>query len=169
MTPDEVADRLLEMGQTLRRLYVRGCWPAGYRSIMPEPIRTQDELFGAVRQRIGELEEQYRTLGLRISQERLIREAYDAEKPYPDPPTAAEITKMDEAIQWIGHIVHPRPKIERKRRGVVWARAKGFRFSKIGRACGLTREGARQHWVAACEQIARACQNRQDLPFFRAA
>lgn len=156
MTPADIAERLLEMGQTLRRLHVRGLKPAEYRSCLPDPIRTPDELFGAVRQRIGELEAMYRELRIPVSQERLTREAYDAERPHPTPPTHAEVSRMDEAIEWFKLVTHGRQKIQRIRRMVTWLKAFGYRTGRISRDTGLNRETVRRHWLGACEDIAKA-------------
>lgn len=180
LTASQVEARLYEMGSVLRRLYVRGCWPAGYRSIMPEPIRTKEEKFAALveqfdiarrelREINAELEDSngtLRTVG--PTQERVANLAYGVERPAPPMPTPEEITRMDEAMTWVGCLVHPMGKVMFGRRRVFWLKSAGMRTGKIADRLGVNRETVRRWWEDACEQIAyhlseECCTSRQDM------
>ena len=186
LTPSEVGARLVEMGSTIRRLHVRGCWPSGYRSSMPDPIHTREERFAALveqfdiaRREVGEIRAELEGKDgllspVRATQERVANLAYGIDRPRPDPPSPAEITRMDEAMQWPGLIVHPLQKVQYGIRRTLWLKAVGMRTGKIARKCGVNRETVRLWWDIGCTAIAAAlkgdsCTPRRKMAQRRAA
>lgn len=166
ITASQVENRLYEMGSVLRRLYVRGCWPAGYLSTMPEPIRTKEEKFAALVEQFDIARRELREINAELedgngllrtvgpTQERVANAAYGVERPAPPMPTPDEITRMDEAMTWVGCIVHQMGKVQFGRRRVFWLKSAGMRTGKIADRLGVNRETVRRWWEDACAQIA---------------
>ena len=71
-TDDDVLARLEEAGQTLLAMPANGAFPAGYRSNWPDVVHAAVLAYG-----------------------------YDGEGVRPSPPSAASITRMDEAFRWL--------------------------------------------------------------------
>ena len=168
LTPDEVAARLFEMGSTIRRLHVRGCWPAGYRSSMPEPVHTREERFAALvqqfdiaRREIAQIQAELegtdgRLWPVRASQERVTNAAYGVDRPKADPPSPAEISRMDECMTWPILITHKMEKVQFCTRRTIWLKAVGMRTGKIAVNLHANRETVRLWWNNGCRAIADA-------------
>jgi len=121
-TPESVKDDLFQMGRTLRHLYVKGCWPAGHQSSMPDYVR--DSFAGAL-----DPEGNYHDV-------EVIRAA----------PSSKEISHMDEVIQWMHHIPQDTLYCSYENltfRRLVWKRimaGKRGRVSQIARDHGTSRQ-----------------------------
>jgi len=63
------------------------------------------------------------------------------------PPSAASITRMDEAMEWLKWLEADDVRI-------VWMRASGKRWKAVCRAVGLARAAAHEHWLYALCVIA---------------
>lgn len=176
ITPDEVRARLLEMGSTLRRIYVPGLWPAGFKSTLPDPIHTREERFAAlvdqfamaqaeIKELRAELEGPDGRLSLvRAPQERVANAAYGLDRPRPETPSSAEISRMDEAMQWPGLIVHRLPKVMYGKRRVIWYKSLGLRTGRVARHLGVTRETVRRWWDDGCAEIAQGLSKKCCTP-----
>lgn len=90
VTAEWVIGRLEDAGRTLLALQVRGVRPGGYRSTMPETVQEFAEAYG-----------------------------WTDERPRAAVPSAADITRMDEALAWPGLIPADRTVLKR----LVHARA----------------------------------------------
>ena len=75
---EAVNARLIEAGDTLRRLRVPGAWPAGHRSAWPDVIRDFWDMFG------------YHETDVR-----------------PSPPSPQAIGRMDETMTWLAFVDAP--------------------------------------------------------------
>lgn len=137
-TREHVAERLEEAARTLRALPARGCFPARPRALWPEPIQRAEDWLSLpgspsfladlehARQRAAE-----DRLRIRIT------------------PTAAEIARMDEALEWL-LVLRPLPRV------VASARAQRVSCRKIGRIVGLSKSRVQQIHAAALQAIADA-------------
>lgn len=83
ITADEVVSRLEDAGRTLMRLPGSG-WSTGARTYWPDIVREQMEAYG------------WTDAELRLG-----------------PPSAAEISAMDEALRWLGYIPEDRYVLRR--------------------------------------------------------
>lgn len=63
------------------------------------------------------------------------------------PPSAASITRMDEAMEWLNWLEPDDVRI-------VWMRASGKRWKAVCRTVGLARAAAHEHWLYALCVIA---------------
>ena len=70
------------------------------------------------------------------------------------PPSAAAITRMDQALEWLRWL----DPIDAQ---IVWHRANGDRWKAICGKVGLTRSAAHQHWMYALCVIAWRLEGRR--------
>lgn len=63
-------------------------------------------------------------------------------------PSAAEITRMEECLEWLAWLSAEDARL-------VWLRAEGARWERIGRKFGLSRSACWRRWVAAQVTIQR--------------
>lgn len=75
---EAVGARIVEAGDTLRRLRVPGAWPAGHRSAWPDVVRDFWDVFG-----------------------------YHEAEAKPSPPSPQAIGRMDETMTWFAFIEAP--------------------------------------------------------------
>ena len=119
-TPTEIEDRLEEAALTLRRLpNPPGSGARGYGSSWPDTVRSVHTAYGYERARM-----------------RVV-------------PSAREISRMEEAIEWLRLVADPDD------RRIVWMRAEGHRWRSVGIAVGCVRQTAWRRWTAALLTIAK--------------
>jgi Domain of unknown function (DUF6362) len=70
------------------------------------------------------------------------------------PPSAAAITRMDQSLPWLRHLVATDAKI-------VWLRATGEPWKVICWKAGMTRSSAHRHWLFALCVIAWTLNGRR--------
>ena len=130
-TSEGVELRLYEAGRALIALRVSGCWPAGFRSSMPELVREVVESYGR-----GEVE--FR----------------------PSPPTAREISAMDQALSWI-KLLPGRNSDEVRTRRLVCARMLCsprsdrplYSWRRLGEMLGVSHTSAKTAFLSAVSVI----------------
>ncbi|MBF0308111.1 MAG: hypothetical protein HQL56_01095 [Magnetococcales bacterium] len=117
LTPKDVAKRLKEAVLTLRQLPMKDLKPPGYRSNWPDVVHDAAEAYG-----------------------------YDDSSYREDPPTAAAITQMDEAINWLCCL-------DKNHTRLVWMVADEIPWKKICRCFGISRATANRRWKYAIGRI----------------
>ena len=116
-TPRVVEDRMEEAALTLRRLpSPPGSGPRGFGQSWPEYVHEAKHAYG------------YHEARMRVS------------------PSAAEIQRMDECIDWL-RFLHPDDA------RIVWFRAEGHRWRFVCIQAGCVRQTAWRRWVAALQTI----------------
>lgn len=121
LSPREIEDRMEEAALTLRRLPPPpGSGPKGFGGSWPDYVREARHAYG------------YHEAGMRIV------------------PSAAEIARMEEAIQWLSLISCTDD------RRIVWMRADGYRWKSIYLRIGASRATAWRRWVAGLATIANS-------------
>lgn len=159
MTPDEVADRLIEMGDVLSRWWPGPApwqWTGFGTSLVP--VRTAGELRVMYRERYRlAMAEYQRRWGRRaiVPPARITREVYGTPRTSSDAPSGDEIDRMTEALGWLVLIDHERVKITMGMRLAVWTMALRGSPTISGRKIGVSRETIRRWWRWACEIIAK--------------
>ncbi len=132
ITARGVEDRMEEAALTLRRLpNPPGSGPKGYGQSWPEYVQEAKDAYG------------YHDVRMRVV------------------PSAAEIQRMDECIDWLRFIEPDDARI-------VWLRAEGYRWRQVCIQAGCVRQTAWRRWVASLQTIANNL-NRQDKSARRAA
>lgn len=150
MTPDEIEERLREAGACLIMMPMpKFGRPAGYRSGMPEPLRDYTDLLAAI---VGS-----------ESPEQAAQEIAEAKNRVRLQPSAAEIERMDEAINWLWLVkgkyrrmlVSARMLYDpiRERHIISWRR--------LSREMGLHRDTLMAYHADAIEEIARRLRERE--------
>jgi hypothetical protein len=115
----QVEDRFEEAATTLRRVpNPAGSGPRGYGSSWPDYVRDPWHAYG------------YHAATMRVI------------------PSAAEISRMEECLEWLAWLSADDARI-------VWMRAGGSRWAQVGRAVGLTRSTCWRRWVAALVTVER--------------
>ncbi|GAB5471432.1 MAG: hypothetical protein Kilf2KO_44620 [Rhodospirillales bacterium] len=135
MTEDDIRQRLKEAARTLRAL--PGGRPAGYRSSMPDCQQRLEEMIAP-----GDLDfwaHFHRLRAERIESWARIRQ-----------PSCQEITRMDEALDWLYYVLQP------KTRACVWSRAEGVPLRRAGQMLGLSKDGVGYLARHGIRQIAEA-------------
>ena len=124
-TPRIIEDLMEDAAYTLRRLpNPPGSGPKGFGHSWPEYVHDANQAYG-----YGE------------TQMRII-------------PSAADIQKMDECIEWLRFI---RPEDAR----IVWMRGENRRWRYICIQAGCVRQTAWRRWVAALQTIANNLNKRE--------
>jgi len=119
-TPREIEDRFEEAARTLRRLpNPPGSGPRGYGRSWPEYIHEAKHAYG------------YEQARMRVI------------------PSAAEIQRMEEAIDWLKLIGGADDQDAADNRRIVWMRAEGARWRQVCIQIGCVRSTAWRRWVAA--------------------
>lgn len=131
-TARTIEDRMEEAALTLRRLpNPPGSGPKGFGQSWPEYVHDAKHAYG------------YHETRMRVV------------------PSAAEIQRMDECIDWLRFIG---PEDAR----IVWLRAEGWRWRQVCIQAGCVRQTAWRRWVAALQTIANHL-NKQDKSARRTA
>lgn len=124
VTPREVEDQMEEAARTLRRLpNPLGSGARGYGSSWPEYVREAKDAYG------------YHESRMRVV------------------PSAAQIDRMEAALQWLRYLS---PEDAR----IVWMRAEGARWKAVCIQAGCTRQTAWRRWAAALQTISKAVNRR---------
>lgn len=132
LTPVEIEERFEEAALTLKRMpNPPGSGPSGYGSSWPAYVQEAKHAYG------------YHEARMRVV------------------PNAAEIQRMEEALDWLRLIDHPEPGRSAIDRRIVWMRADGHRWRTVCRAVGLGRSQAWRRWSAALIQLSRALGKAQ--------
>lgn len=119
MNPRMIEDRMEEAALTLRRLpHPPGSGPKGYGGSWPEYVRDARHAYGYDEARIKII------------------------------PSAAEIQRMDECIDWLRWLDPDDAKI-------VWLRAEGKRWRQVCIHAGCVRQTAWRRWAAALLTVAK--------------
>jgi hypothetical protein len=119
LTPREIEDRFEEAAITLRRLpNPTGSGPRGYGQSWPDYVQEAQHAYG------------YTEVRIRIV------------------PSAAEIQRMDECIEWLRWLDPDDAKI-------VWLRAEGKRWRQVCIYVGCVRQTAWRRWAAALLTVAK--------------
>ncbi len=119
-----IEDRMEEAALTLRRLPdPRGSGPRGYGQSWPEYVHEARHAYG------------YHETRLRVV------------------PSAAEIQRMEECIDWL-RFLHPDDAT------IVWRRAEGWRWRQVAIQVGVVRQTAWRRWVASLQTIANHMNKR---------
>ncbi|NDR55697.1 DUF6362 family protein [Aliiruegeria sabulilitoris] len=127
LTPTEIGERFEEAALTLKRMpNPPGSGPSGYGSSWPAYVQEAKHAYG------------YHEARMRVV------------------PNAAEIQRMEEALDWLRLINHPEPGRAAIDRRIVWMRADGHRWRTVCRTVGLGRSQAWRRWSAALIQLSRA-------------
>ncbi|HHH46061.1 MAG TPA: helix-turn-helix domain-containing protein [Thiotrichales bacterium] len=125
LTAGEIEERFEEAARTLRRLPdPPGSGPKGYGSSWPEYIRDARHAYG------------WHDATVKIV------------------PSAAEIARMEECIEWLA-LVSPEDA------RIIWMRAEGRRWRQICIRAGVVRQTAWRRWVAALHTIANRLNGRR--------
>ncbi len=125
LTAGEIEERFEEAASTLRRLPdPPGSGPKGYGSSWPEYIRDARHAYG------------WHDATVKIV------------------PSAAEIARMEECIEWLA-LVSPEDA------RIIWMRAEGRRWRQICIRAGVVRQTAWRRWVAALHTIANRLNGRR--------
>ena len=113
LTPREIEDRFEEAAITLRRIpNPPGSGPRGYGQSWPEYVHEAKHAYG------------YDEVRIRII------------------PSAAEIQRMEECIDWLRWLAPDDAKL-------IWFRAEGYRWRQVCIKIGCVRQTAWRRWVAA--------------------
>lgn len=124
-TPREIEDRFEEAATTLRRLpNPPGSTPRSFGRSWPEYVHEAKHAYG------------YEEARMRVI------------------PSAAEIQRMEEAIEWLRFIGGDDERIAAENRRIVWMRAEGHRWRKICIQIGCVRSTAWRRWSASLLTIA---------------
>jgi hypothetical protein len=119
VTARDIEDRFEEAALTLRRLpNPPGSGAKGYGNAWPEYLQDAKHAYG------------YHEARLRVV------------------PSAADIQRMEEAIDWLRLISNPDD------RRIVWLRAEGKRWRQVCIHAGCVRQTAWRRWVAALQTVA---------------
>ena len=122
LTPREIEDRFEEAAITLRRL--------------PDPTGSRSRAYG--RSWPDYVHEAKHAYGYDEVRMRII-------------PTAAEIARMEECIEWLAWLAPDDAKI-------IWFRAEGYRWRQVCIKIGIVRQTAWRRWAAAvltvCKHLA---------------
>jgi hypothetical protein len=117
-TARTIEDRMEEAALTLRRLpNPRGSGPKGFGQSWPEYVHDAKHAYG------------YHETRMRVI------------------PSAVEIQRMEECIDWLRLIGSEEARI-------VWLRAEGWRWRQVCIKAGCVRQTAWRRWVAALQTIA---------------
>lgn len=120
-----IEDRMEEAALTLRRLPdPPGSGPKGYGHSWPEYVQDAKHAYG------------YHEARMRVV------------------PSAAEIQRMDECIDWL-RLIGPEDA------RIVWLRAEGRRWRQVCIQAGCVRQTAWRRWVAALQTIAKHLNKQQ--------
>lgn len=120
-----IEDRMEEAALTLRRLpNPAGSGPKGFGQSWPEYVRDAKHAYG------------YHEVRIRVV------------------PSAAEIQRMDECIDWLRFV---KPDDAR----IVWLRAEGWRWRQVCIQAGCVRQTAWRRWVAALQAIANHLNHKE--------
>lgn len=131
-TARTIEDRMEEAALTLRRLpNPPGSGPKGFGQSWPEYVHEAKHAYG------------YHETRMRVI------------------PSAAEIQRMEECIDWLRFIGPEEARI-------VWLRAEGWRWRQVCIQAGCVRQTAWRRWVAALQTIANHL-NKQEKTARRAA
>lgn len=126
-TPRIIEDRMEEAALTLRRLpNPPGSGPKGYGQSWPEYVHEAKHAYG------------YHETRMRVI------------------PSAAEIQRMDECIDWLRFV---RPEDAR----IVWLRAENCRWRQVCIQAGVVRQTAWRRWVAALQTICNHLNKQEKL------
>ena len=98
----------------------------------------------------------------------IVREAmeaygWDGVRVYPGPPSARQITEMDEVMLWLMWL-------EREEVKLVWLRANGMRWKNLGRLTGWSVRKLQYDWQVALMKIVHRLNNPSEktaLPYKR--
>ena len=127
-SPEEIAEQLEEaFSDTLRRLPMASK-PAGYHTAWPDVVQNYWEVYG------------------------LHQATYRK-----DPPTAAAISRLDEALGWLWLVEDTRRRPIRK---LIVARASGVRWAALERRFGRKRETLKRWWVQAMYDLVERVADR---------
>lgn len=125
ITPREIEDRFEEAARTLRRLpNPTGSGARGYGRSWPEYVHEAKHAYG------------YEEARMRVV------------------PSAAEIQRMEEAIDWLKLIGGDDPQAAADNRRIVWMRAEGQRWRQVCVHVGCVRSTAWRRWTAALLTVA---------------
>ena len=125
MTPREIEDRFEEAALTLKRLpNPPASGPRGYGRSWPEYVHEAKHAYG------------YEEARMRVV------------------PSAAEIQRMEEAIDWLKLIGGDDPQAAADNRRIVWMRAEGQRWRQVCVHVGCVRSTAWRRWAAALLTVA---------------
>ena len=118
LSPRDIEDRFEEAAYTLRRLPEKDR-PRGYSSYWPAVVHDAKHAYG-----------------------------YTPEAPMRVIPSAAQITRMEECLDWL-LLVDPEDA------RIVWLRAVGMRWRQVCIRAGVVRSNAWRSWVAALLTISK--------------
>lgn len=120
----EVEDRFEDAARTLRRLPdPPGSGPRGYGRSWPEYVHEAKHAYG------------WHQATMKIV------------------PSAAEIARMEECLEWLS-LVDP---VDAK---IIWLRAEGYRWRQVCIQTGLVRQTAWRRWVAALQTVTNRLNGR---------
>lgn len=132
ITPREIEDRFEEAAQTLRRLpHPPGSGARGYGRSWPEYVHEAKHAYG------------YEEARMRVI------------------PSAAEIQRMEETIEWLKLISGDTEQVAADNRRIVWMRAEGCRWRQVCIQVGCVRSTAWRRWTAALITIANHLNKRK--------
>ncbi len=124
-TVREVEDRFEEAARTLRRLPdPPGSGPKGYGRSWPEYVQEAKHAYG------------WHEATMKIV------------------PSAADIARMEECLEWLG-LVDP---VDAK---IIWLRAEGYRWRHVCIQVGLVRQTAWRRWAAALQTVTNRLNGRR--------
>ena len=124
-TVREVEDRFEEAARTLRRLpNPPGSGPKGYGRSWPEYVQEAKHAYG------------WHEATMKIA------------------PSAADIARMEECLEWLGLVDSVDARI-------IWLRAEGYRWRHVCIQVGLVRQTAWRHWVAALQTVTNRLNGRK--------
>lgn len=135
-THEGVSDRLREAMQTLARMPATGCFPAGSRSSLPDPI-----------QRMADWMPQPGSPTFREEYAHVLERVADERHRFRGVPTAATIERMEEALSW-QWLVHPRREWQ-----ALAGWAAGARTGHVARRLGVAKMTVLRWRKSALEQI----------------
>lgn len=135
-THTTVIDRLREAMETLRAMPLTGCFPAGAQSAMPEPV-----------QRVTDWFPQPGSPTFDADWRHMVERVADERHRFRGAPTAAAITRMEEAIRWRRHV----PDLRYWRS--LWAWLANARTSRVARRYGVRPITVRRWRQEALDQI----------------
>jgi len=125
LTVGEIEDRFEEAAMTLRRLpNPPGSGPKGYGSGWPDYVQEAKHAYG------------YNEIRMRVV------------------PSAGEIARMEEALEWLA-LVDPDDA------RIIWMRAEGYRWRHVCIQAGCVRQTAWRRWVAALKTVENRLNGRR--------